>query len=374
VIGELALTLALLAGAGLLIKSFLRVRAVEPGYNPENLLTMAIPLSSAGYPPRSAQRRVFYQELLTRINSLPGVNAAAVGPLPVWMDVSSPPGIGIQGNVVSVDYFRAMGMQLRAGRGFTEWDNENAPPVVVINETYARLHFAGEDPIGKSVTYGFDGPRRIYGTIVGVVADVKRFGLEAHVPAQEYYSVLQKGAWGDLDLVARTAGDPLKLAPAARQQVWAIDANMPVVDVMTMEQRLAESVAPRRFQMLLFGAFAAVALALAAVGVYGVISHSVSRRTHEIGIRMALGARPRDALLMVIRQGMRLTLVGVAIGLAAALALTRVMTGLFFDVKATDPVTFAGVSLLLVGVAFLATYLPARRATKVDPMIALRDE
>jgi putative ABC transport system permease protein len=203
---------------------------------------------------------------------------------------------------------------------------------------------------------------------------MKRFGLEAYAPSQEYHSVLQRSPFGDLDLVARTAGDPLKLAPAVRQQVWAIDANMPVVDVVTMEQRLAESLAPRRFQMLLFGAFALVALALAAVGVYGVISHSVSRRTHEIGIRMALGARPRDALLMVIGQGMRLTLAGVAIGLAAALALTRVMAGLFFNVKATDPATFAGVSLLLVGVAFLATYLPARRATKVDPMIALRDE
>jgi putative ABC transport system permease protein len=372
VIGELALTLALLAGAGLLIKSFLRVRAVEPGYNPENLLTMAIPLPWAGYPPSSAQRMVLYQELLTRINSLPGVKAAAVGPLPVWMDVSNPSDVGIQGNVVSVDYFRAMGMQLRAGRGFTEWDNEGAPPVVIINETYARRHFAGEDPIGKRVTYRFDGPRRIYGTIVGVASDVKCFGLEAH--AQEYHSVLQRAQFGDLDLVARTAGDPLKLVPAVRQQVWAIDANIPVVDVMSMEQRLAESVAPRRFQMLLFCAFAAVALALAAVGVYGVMSHSVSRRTHEIGIRMALGAQPRDALLMIIRQGMRLAMAGVAIGLAAALALTRVMAGLFFNVKATDSATFVSATLLLVIVALIACYIPARRATKVDPLIALRQE
>jgi len=372
VIGELALTLALLAGAGLLIKSFLRVLAVEPGYNPENLLTMAIPLSRAGYPPRSAQRRVFYQEILTRINSLPGVKAAAVGPLPLWMDAGSPPEVGIQGNVVSVDYFRAMGMRLRAGRGFTEWDNENAQPVVVINESLARRYFAGEDPIGKRIRY--DGPRGIDGTIVGVVADVKRFGLEAHVPPQEYHSVLQDAPWGNLDLVVRAAGDPLKLAPAVRQLVWAIDANMPVVDVMSMEQRLAESVAPRRFQMLLFGAFAAVALVLAAVGIYGVISFSVSQRTHEIGIRMALGAQARDALRMVIWRGMSMALIGVALGLGAAFALTRVMKNLLFEVSATDPATFALIALLLVIVALIASYVPARRATKVDPLITLRCE
>jgi putative ABC transport system permease protein len=270
-----------------------------------------------------------------------------------------------------------MGMQLRTGRSFTEWDNENAPPVIVINETHARRRFAGEDPIGKHIVYDWH-PRR-EGTIVGVVADVKRFGLESEgQDSEEYHSVLQDVSFsdgvGNIHLVVRTAGDPLKVAPAVRQQVWAINANMPVVDVMSMEQRLSESVAPRRFQMLLFGAFAIVALALAAVGVYGVISHSVSRRTHEIGIRMALGARPRDVLAMVIKQGMALALVGVTIGLVAALALARVMAGFLFDVKATDPATFAGISLLLVGVAFLAAYFPARRATKVDPMVALKHE
>jgi predicted permease len=372
VIGELALTLVLLIGAGLLIKSFLRVLAVEPGYNPENLLTMATPLSSAGY--SLARKRLFYQELLTRINSLPGVKVAAVGPLPQRMDVSSVSELGFVIYRVSAEYFRATGVQLRAGRGFTEQDNESAPPVVIINETYARRHFAGEDPIGKRITYGFDGPRRIYGTIVGVVADAKLAGLEAKTGSEEYHSVLQDTGGRDPKLVVRTAGDPMKLAPVVRQQVWAIDANVPVVDVMTMEQRLAESVAPRRFQMLLFGAFAAVALVLAAVGIYGVISHSVSRRTHEIGIRMALGARPRDLLAMVIRQGMSLALVGAAIGLVAALALARLMASFLFNVKATDPATFAGVSLLLVSVAFLAAYFPARRATKVDPMVALKHE
>jgi len=372
VIGELALTLALLVGAGLLIKSFLRVCAVEPGYNPENLLTMAMPLSRAGYP--LAQKRLFYRELLTRVNSLPGVKIAGVGPLPQRMDMSSGSELGTFRYVVSADYFRAMGVQLRAGRGFTEWDNENAPLVAVINETNARRYFPGEDPIGKQITIRFDGPRRIEGTIVGVVADVKRYGLEANVRSEEYLLVLQDTGGRDLNLVARTAGDPLKWATAVRGQVWAIDANVPVVDLMSVEQRLAESVAPRRFQMLLFGAFAALALALAAVGVYGVTSHSVSRRTHEIGVRMALGAQPRDVLLMVIRQGITLALAGVAIGLAIALALTRMMAGLLFNVEATDPATFALIALLLVFVALIACYIPARRATKVDPLVALRTE
>ncbi|HKQ91364.1 MAG TPA: ABC transporter permease [Blastocatellia bacterium] len=378
VVGELALTLALLAGAGLLIKSFLRVRAVEPGFNSENLLTMAIPLYTARYP--LEQRKIFYQDLITRINSLPGVKVAAIGPLPLtetrtFVAPSSEaksekkqPGYT---NFVGVDYFRAMGMQLRAGRSFTERDDENAPRVVVINETRAR-QFAGEDPIGKPFRAG----EQREATIIGVMADVKRYGLESQAVSEEYHSFLQNAEvmGGNIRLVVRTAGDPMKLVPAVRQQVWTINANMPVVDVMSMEQRVAESLAPRRFQMLLFGAFAALALALAAVGVYGVISHSVSRRTHEIGVRMTLGARPLNVLSMVIGQGMSLALVGVAIGLAASLALARVMAGLLFNVEATDPATFAGVSLLLVGVAFLAAYLPARRATKVDPMVALRHE
>jgi predicted permease len=372
VIGELALTLALLVGAGLLIKSFLRVRAVELGYNPENLLTTAIPLSRAGYP--LEQKRIFYRELLTRINGLPGVKVAALGPLPQMKDIGSASGLGTYRYVVSADYFRTVGVQLRAGRGFTEWDNGNAPLVAVINETNARRYFPGEDPIGKQITIRFDGPRRIEGTIVGVVADVKRYGLEANVRSEEYLPVLQDTRGRDLNLVVRTAGDPLKMAPAVRGQVWAINANVPVVDVMSMEQRLAESVAPRHFQMLLFGLFAIVALVIATVGIYGVISYAVSQRTHEIGIRMALGAQAVDVLRMMIWRGMRLTLVGVALGLAAAIALTRVMKNLLFNVSATDPATFALIAFLLVGVALIASYIPARRATKVDPLQALRHD
>jgi putative ABC transport system permease protein len=387
VICELALTLALLAGSGLLIKSFLRLLSVDPGYDPKNLLTMMIPLNEAKYPQGSSQTKAFYQEALTRVKTIPGVKGVATGlGLPLtgssWGTLftiegrpfapdAPQPSVGVVD--VSQDYFRVMGMRLRAGRGFTEQDNENAPPVIVINETMATRYFSGEDPIGKRILFGVRNPSAQ--SIIGVVADVKRYGLEAEVLPEIYTPYHQNNrAQAFITLAVRTEGDPLGLVNAVRRQIREIDADQPIIDVKTMEQRVAESVAPRRFQMLLFGVFAAVALALAAVGVYGVISHSVSRRTHEIGVRMALGAESRDVLTMVIRQGMSLALVGVAAGLAIAFALTRVMSSLLFDVKATDPAVFAGISLLLAFVAFLAAYLPARRATRVDPMIALRHE
>jgi putative ABC transport system permease protein len=385
VIGELALTLALLAGAGLLIKSFLRLLAVAPGYDPENLLTMTLPLDETKYPTGSPRLKSFHQEALARIQAIPGVKAVATGsglpltgrPGGVFLRIEGrelAPGWSqpiVEVSNISLDYFRVMGMRLSAGRGFMEQDNTNAPRVVIINETLARRYFSGEDPIGKQIFYG-KSPTRY--TIVGVASDVKRFGLEAEVLPEIYEPNSQVEYGGAMKLAVRTAGDPLDLAAAVRRQIWAIDADQPIIDMMTMERRLAESVAPRRFQTLLFGIFAAVALALAAVGVYGVISHSVSRRTHEIGVRIALGAEPRDVLLMVIRQGLSLALVGVAVGLAAALAATRVMSSSLYNVKATDPAIFAGISFLLTGAAFLATYLPARRATKVDPIVALRHE
>jgi putative ABC transport system permease protein len=377
VVGELALTLALLAGAGLLIKSFLRARAVEPGYNPKNLLTMTIPLSIARYTP--AQKKIFYQDLLTRINGLPGVKVAAIEdhlPQANKETVGGRPSLPDPKNIsilehkrVSVDYFRAMGMQLRAGRSFTEQDNENAPPVAVINETRARRVFPGEDSIGKR-----SGNTQAAPTIIGVVAEVKRYGLEAEARPEIYYPVLQNADVGDISMVVRAAGDPLKMAHAVRRQVWEINENLPVMDVMSMEQRLAESVAPRRFQTLLFGAFAALAMVIAAVGIYGVISYAVSQRTHEIAIRMALGAQASDVLRMVLWRGMSLTLIGVTLGLAAAFALTRVLKNLLFEVNTTDPSTFASIALLFIGVASIASYIPARRATRVHPLQALRHD
>jgi len=382
VIGELALTLVLLAGAGLLLKSYLRVLTVEPGYDPENLLSLEIPLDDKKYPPRSLQKRAFYQEILTRVKAIPGIKAVATGSVPLtgWSGarlleiVGRAPAPGaklprVEYSEVSPDYFRTLGIRLLAGRAFTEQDDDKAPRVVIINETLARRYFSGEDPIGKQILP----PNPL--TIVGVVSDVKRFGLDAEMMPEIYrpYSQTESGP-GPISLVARTAGDPLDYVAAVRRQVYALEVKEPISHVMTMEQLLARSVASRRFQMSLFGVFAAMALLLAAVGVYGVIAYSVSRRTHEIGIRMALGARPRDVLLMIVRQGMTIALVGVSIGLAAALGLTRVLKGLLFELSATDPQTFLLIAALLLGVAFLACYLPARRATRVDPLAAIRYE
>jgi predicted permease len=388
VIGELALTLALSIGAGLLIKSFLRLRALELGYNPENVLTMKIQLNSSKYPPGSPQQKTYFQELLARLEALSGAQAAAISTGLPLTGISGREPLTIEGrppvhdsqkplmetNEISHDYFRVMGMQLRAGRAFTVLDNETALPVAIINETIARRYFPGEDPLGKRILLGHPTPRAW--TIVGIAPDVKRYGLEDEVRPELYRPYLQKEQLPafNIKLSFRATGDPFNLAAAARQQAHAVDPDQPVYSVMAMEQRLAESVAPRRFQMLLFGVFAAVALAMAAVGIYGVMSHSVSLRIHEIGIRMALGAKPRDVLRMVVAQGLQLALIGLAIGLALAFGLTRVITSLLFSVSATDPATFASVSLLLVGVALLGVYLPARRATKVDPVIALRIE
>jgi predicted permease len=387
VVSELALTLVVLIGAGLLVKSFARMLAVDPGYNPENLLTMNVWINWGKYPGNSAQRKRFNQQLVSRLSALPGVQAVAYSrTLPLSDNgiigkarltvVGSPPMSDEQkplaeGHSVSPDYFRAMRMKLRAGRSFTELDTENTPPVIVINETLARRLFAGEDPIGKRIR---DDGGKTDLTIAGVVADVKQYGLETESQAAFYRSSLQNTGYPGGSWVIRAAGDPLKMLPAVRREIKALEPDFRLAHVMMMEQLLADSYAPRRFQTWLFGLFAAVALVIATVGIYGVISYAVSRRTHEIGIRIALGAQAGDVLRMVVSQGMKLALIGVALGLAAALALTRVMKNLLFQVSATDPATFALIALLLVGVALIASYIPARRATKVDPMVALRHD
>jgi putative ABC transport system permease protein len=381
------LTLVVLIGAGLLVKSFARVLAVDPGYNPENLLTMTVAINWNKYPGNSAQRKRFNQELVARLSSLPGVQAVAYSrTLPLSDNgiigkarltvVGSPPVPEEQkplaeGHSVSPDYFRAMQMKMRAGHSFTELDTENTPPVIAINETLARRLFAGEDPIGRRIQE--DGGKTDL-TIAGVVADVKQYGLETESQAAFYRSSLQDTGSQGSNWVIRTAGDPLTLLPAVRREIMALETDFRLAHVTTMEQLVANSTALRRFETWLFGLFAALALVIATVGIFGVISYAVSHRTHEIGIRMALGAQVGDVLRLVVSQGIKLALIGVALGLAAALALTRVMKNLLFNVSATDPATFALIALLLVVVALIASYIPARRATKVDPLAALRHE
>jgi putative ABC transport system permease protein len=386
VVAEVALSLVLLIAAGLLIQSFLRLLNVSPGFEPNGLLTADVAASRTKYL-ENWQRALVFQQTLERIGSLPGVESVGViNPLPLGGNIETYSFV-IEGRpatgpneepvanyrVINPDYFHAMRIPLRRGRVFTERDKADTPPVVVVNETFARLFFAGEDPVGQRITVNdiHDAPPR---EIIGVVTDVRHAGLDVEAGPEFYFSYLQFPVTR-MTVVARTASaDPASLAPALRGAIRQVDKDQPIFNVRTMNDLLAESVARRRFNMLLLGAFALVALMLASIGIYGVMSYSVTQRTHEIGIRMALGAQASDVLKMVVRQGLLLTMLGVVAGLVAAFILTRVMAGLLYGVSATDPWTFAGVSLLLSLVALLACYIPARRATKVDPMVALRYE
>jgi putative ABC transport system permease protein len=391
-IAELALTLVLLTGAGLMIKSFMRLLAVPRGFNPDGVLTLSLSPSAAKYPWPSPQLSAYSQESLDRVRALPGIQSAALASaLPLAGPTRRLIGIEIDGhlqheqggepatvdaNFVSPDYFQTMGIQTRAGRAFTSQDGAETPRVAIINETLARRFFPNENPIGHRLLFIGNEPA----TIVGVVGDAYNRGLDSEVYPEVYGVAMQNPQFMGPLLVARVASSQnnpsglSSLAAAIRNQMRTIEPNEPINQVVTMDERLSNSVATRRFQMLLLGAFAGLALVIATVGIYGVISYAVSQRTHEIGIRMALGAQAGDVLRMMIWRGMALTFVGLAIGLAAALALTRVLKNLLFNVSATDPATFALILLLLVGVAFIASYIPARRATKVDPLIALRSE
>jgi putative ABC transport system permease protein len=383
VVSEVALTLVLLVGAGLLVKSFRQLLAVEPGFDPHGVLTMDVALPQAKYAERQ-QITSFYERLIEQAAAMPGVEAAgAVSVLPLAGNDNSnfvqiegrppqPPGQALRAGRrnVSAGYFRALGIPVKLGRAFSASDSMDAQPVVVINEAMARSFFAGEEPIGKRIRTGDRSP---WVEVVGVVGDVRHRGLDVDTRPEMFFPHLQTPS-RQMTLAVRTAGDPLALAGPLRERVRELDRDQPVGNVKTMEAWVGESVASRRFSVLLLGVFACVAAGLAALGLYGVVSYTVAQRTHEIGLRVALGASPRDVLRLVIRQGMTLTLVGTAVGLLAALALTRVMSGLLYGVGATDPATFVTVPLLLVAVALLACYLPARRATNVDPMVALRHE
>src|SRR5262245_578635 len=384
-VSEVALAIVLLVGAGLLIRSFAKLLAVDPGYRSENLLTARLPSLPQRY--KEKQQRVqFYEQTLQRLAALPGV--ASVG-LTLHLPLTSfnwgarllvegrslqkgenPPGANI--NPVSPDYFRTMGIGLRAGRLFNDRDDQAAPSVALLSETLARRLFPNEDPLGKRLNVPDTDAE--WTTVVGVVNDIRYTGLDGAIDQAVYLNYRQLPRPYGMELALRGAVDPSSLAPAMRNVVREIDPSLPVYDVMTMNERLSNSVAARRFNLLLLGGFAALALLLAGVGVYGVISYVVTQRTHEVGIRMALGAQSSDVLRLFIKQGMTMVTFGVALGLIGAFSLTRVMRSLLFDVSANDPLTFACVALLLSLIALLACYLPARRAARIDPLAALRRE
>jgi len=389
VIAEIALSLVLLVGAGLLIRSFIRLQNVDPGFNPEGLLTLRVEISDDK---ARDQARVanFYQQVIDRAQALPGVEAAGVvtaTPI-VTPGIRSyiiiedkpdpPPGQPQLANnrVVSPDYFRTLGVPLLTGRLLSAQDNAQAPPAVVINQALARRYWGDENPVGKRFTFGSRRANTRWLTVVGVVGDIRQAGLNADSLPELYTPLTQEHQrWArPRVLFIRTTGDPLSLVAAVKAEIWAVDKDQTVYGVRTMEEIVAGSLAPRRFNLLLLGLFAAIALALAGVGIYGVISYAVSQRTREIGVRVALGAGRRDILKLIVGQGLALTLGGVAIGLVASFALTRWMASLLFGVSASDPLTFASVALLLTLVALLACYFPARKAMKVDPMAALRSE
>jgi putative ABC transport system permease protein len=387
VVTEIAFSLMLLVGAGLMVKSFMKLQNVSPGFQTDHILTMHLTLPRARYDSNEKINN-YNRQLIERVSAVRGVEAAglSISLPPDHLEVSdsfsiegkpSPPGSSEPSFPIvltSPEYFATLGVPLLQGRGFNATDREGSPPVVIINQTLSERYFPDENPIGKRLKVGgADRPRNPWMEIVGVVGDVKYSGLQAQrEPA--YYTPLAQDVWGAAYLVVRTSVNPTSLAPAIREQIWELDKDIPIANLATMDQLLAESVAQPRFRTLLLGIFAALALVLASVGIYGVISYSVTQRTHEIGIRMALGARARDVMTLVIRQGMALAFIGVGIGLAASLALTRLMESLLFEVSTTDEATFAGVAALLIAVAVLACWIPARRASRVDPMAALRNE
>jgi putative ABC transport system permease protein len=389
VVSEVALSLVLLVGAGLLIRSFVRLLAIDPGFRPEHVLTASIPLPVSRYP-APAQEAAFFQRLLEGVRELPGVRSAgAVTDVPLFGGSST--GFDVEGRPLaqpndrpmtefrsaSPGYFQTMGIDLVAGRSFTPNDKADAPPVALINETFARRYFGKENPIGKRI--GLSRPID-WREIVGVVRDVRNYGLAEEVKPECYLPYLQNapnylaGSASWMVMVVRTESDPLGYVAVIKRALHKIDPDQPIASLRPMTDYLAQSVAQRRFNMLLLAIFAGLALVLAAVGIYGVISYSVAQREREVGIRMALGAQTGDVLALIVRQGMRPALLGLLAGVLVAAAMTRFMRNLLFQVSAIDPLVFGAVACVLTLVAALACVIPARRATRVDPVVALRSE
>jgi putative ABC transport system permease protein len=390
VVFQVSMAVMLVIGAGLLIKSFWRLQQVDPGFRAERVLSLSLTLPYAKYA-RPEQVNQFFNQLHDAMSNLPGVQSAAIGydnPLQTnWIDsfeidgrvaATGSPAKQANVNPIGPDYFVTVGAPMVKGRQFTPQDDPDHPAVVIVNESFVRRYFPSEEPLGRRLKIG--PPERLWrgqrlsGTfeIVGVVRDVKSAGLQA-ATEPTYYVPATQAPLQDMTLLVRTTTEPTSIVPALRQAVWSIDPNQPISNVNTMEQIVSESISRPRLNTTLMGLFGALALILAAVGIYGLLSYTVTQRTQEMGIRMALGAQVGDVLRLVLKQGMVLAIIGQAIGLAGAFALTRLIRGLLFGVTPTDVTIFIAVTGVLSTIALLACYLPARRATKVDPLVALRN-
>ena len=374
----------LLVGAGLLVRSFWNLVQVDPGFQPDRLLTLRLSLPDSNYPRRS-QVIQFFQQALQSVKSLPGVESAgATNRLPLTGNYSCdgfslqdrpdpPPGERgcVEERVIQDEFLQALGIRLQEGRSFESSDDEQGAGVVMINQTMANQFWPGISPIGKKFKWGSRDSETPWRTVVGVVEDVKHFSLDGGVRPEVYMPHEQK-PYRSLSLTIRTAGDPADLLPSVRASIGQMDPQLPLFNVHPMDEILFETLAARRLMMLLMGLFAGIALLMALIGVYGVLALTVSQRIPEIGVRMALGARRKDVLRSVLSQGLSLALMGALLGLAGAAALSRLLSGLLFGVSPTDLPTFAAVALILLLAALLASYLPARRATRVNPLDALR--
>jgi predicted permease len=384
VISEVALSLVLLIGAGLLIRSYRHIVEANPGFNPRNLLSMRLSLPATRYP-KAESIQAFFQQAQERLKQMPGVETAGISfSLPLSTAALAWEPVKIEGyvpqtademilanvRIVSPEYFPAMGVGLVEGRLFNEHDRKGEMESVIINEALAKRFWADETPIGKRLQRSTSGQWR---TVVGVIRDAKEYSADKEPPIGVYYPTGQISP-RNMFMLVRTTSDPAPMAAALVQEIQTLDSQLPVFEVYTMEQRLSESLARRRFSMILLGIFALIALLLAGIGIYGVISYSVNQRTHEIGIRMALGAQPGNILHMVLRQALILVSAGIALGLTGAFILMRVLSSLLYGVSHTDSYTFIFTPLLLGSIALLASFLPARRAAKVNPMVALRYE
>jgi len=388
VVAEIALSLTLLVGAGLLIRSFLRLQEVDTGFRADGVLTLRVALPGQKYS-RPEQTRAFYRQLLDRIRQLPGVDAAgAATGLPLggtgWSGTTTVDTQAVQPKdttpeadqrPVTPGYFEALAIPLVSGRYFDQRDTSTAAPVAIVDETMAKKYWPNDDPIGKRIKQGGGRSGNPWRTIVGVVRHVRYRTLESPSRVEFYWPFEQTGfPLGTMSLAIHTASDPRSLATVVQRQVLALDPDQPVYRMLTMHELVSESMARRRLSMVLLAIFAGVALALAAVGIYGIMSYTVAQRLHEVGIRMALGAQSADVVRLVLGQSLWLTLSGILAGLVGSLLLTNFLSSLLFNVKATDPATFGLVALILTFVALLASFVPAYRATNVDPVNALRQE